>query len=259
MDRLFEDAASDRRRFLDRLVHALEPSHAREVAAHDSAMAGRNRVLAEGRRDASWLAALEDSMARHAVAAVAARRALVVRLNATLGAGVVGGFPAARLLLECPIAAALDAGPALAAEDSLREALAADRGRDVAAGSAARGAHRSDFRLLHHETGLPAELCSTGERKALLVSTLLAHAALVGAVRGAAPLLLLDEVAVHLDEGRRAALFEALVALPSQAILTGTDLDPFAPLGDVASAMLAGGGGLRAAPGFVPADAFVTL
>jgi DNA replication and repair protein RecF len=129
----------------------------------------------------------------------------------------------------------------------------------VAAGSAARGAHRSDFRLLHHETGLPAELCSTGERKALLVSTLLAHAALVGAVRGAAPLLLLDEVAVHLDEGRRAALFEALVALPSQAILTGTDLDPFAPLGDVASAMLAGGGGLRAAPGFVPADAFVTL
>lgn len=259
MDRLFEDAASDRRRFLDRLVYALEPSHAREVAAHDSAMAGRNRLLAEGRRDPSWLAALEDSMARHAVAAVAARRALVARLNATLGAGVVGGFPAARLLLECPIAAALDAGPALAAEDSLRGALAADRGRDAAAGSAARGAHRSDFRMLHHETGLPADLCSTGERKALLVSTLLAHAALVGAVRGAAPVLLLDEVAVHLDEGRRAALFAALVALPSQVILTGTDLDTFAPLRDVASALLAGGGSLRAAPGFVPADAFVTL
>jgi DNA replication and repair protein RecF len=197
-------------------------------------------------------------MARHAVAAVAARRALVARLNATLGAGVVGGFPAARLLLECPIAAALDAGPALAAEDALRGALAADRGRDAAAGSAARGAHRSDFRMLHHETGLPADLCSTGERKALLVSTLLAHAALVGAVRGAAPVLLLDEVAVHLDEGRRAALFAALVALPSQVILTGTDLDTFAPLRDVASALLAGGGSLRAAPGFVPADVFVT-
>jgi len=254
MDRLFEESASERRRFLDRLVYALEPSHARDVAAHDSAMAGRNRLLAEGRRDQSWLAALEDSMARHAVAAVAARRALVARLNAALAAGVVGGFPAARLALDCPIAAALDAGPALAAEEALREALAADRPRDAAAGGAARGAHRSDFRMLHGESGLPADLCSTGERKALLVSTLLAHAALVGAARGAAPLLLLDEVAVHLDEGRRAALFAALVSLPSQVILTGTDLEPFAPLRDVSAAFLAGGGGLRAAPGFAPAE-----
>jgi DNA replication and repair protein RecF len=254
MDRLFEESASERRRFLDRLVYALEPSHAREVAAHDSAMAGRNRLLAEGRRDQSWLAALEDSMARHAVAAVAARRALVARLNAALAAGVVGGFPAARLALDCPIAAALDAGPALAAEEALRDALAADRPRDAAAGGAARGAHRSDFRMLHGESGLPADLCSTGERKALLVSTLLAHAALVGAARGAAPLLLLDEVAVHLDEGRRAALFAALVSLPSQVILTGTDLEPFAPLRDVSAAFLAGGGGLRAAPGFAPAE-----
>lgn len=258
MDRLFEDSASDRRRFLDRLVYALEPSHAREVAAHDNAMAGRNRLLAEGRRDASWLAALEDSMARHAVAAVAARRALVARLNAALAGGVVGGFPAARLVLDCPIAAALDAGPALAAEEALREALAADRARDAAAGGAARGAHRTDLRMLHAETGLPADLCSTGERKALLVSTLLAHAALVGAARGAAPVLLLDEVAVHLDESRRAALFAALVALPSQAILTGTDLEPFAPLRDAAAAFLAGGGGLRAAPGFAPAEALAS-
>lgn len=254
MDRLFEDSASDRRRFLDRLVYALEPSHAREVAAHDSAMAGRNRLLAEGRRDPSWLAALEDSMARHAVAAVAARRALVARLNAALAQGVVGGFPAARLVLECPIAAALDERPALAAEEALRDSLAADRARDAAAGGAARGAHRSDFRMLHGESGLSADLCSTGERKALLVSTLVAHAALVGAARGAAPVLLLDEVAVHLDEGRRAALFAALVALPSQVILTGTDLEPFAPLRDVSAAFLAGGGGLRPAPGFAPAE-----
>jgi DNA replication and repair protein RecF len=258
MDRLFEDGASDRRRFLDRLVHALEPSHAREVAAHDSAMAGRNRLLAEGRRDPSWLAALEDSMARHAVAAVAARRALVARLNAALASGVVGGFPAARLVLDCPIAAALDERPALAAEEALRESLAADRARDAAAGGAARGAHRSDFRMMHGESGLPADLCSTGERKALLVSTLLAHAALVGAARGAAPVLLLDEVAVHLDEGRRAALFAALASLPSQVILTGTDLDPFAPLRDVSAAFLAGGGGLRAAPGFSSADALAS-
>jgi DNA replication and repair protein RecF len=254
MDRLFEDSASDRRRFLDRLAYALEPSHAREVAAHDTAMAGRNRLLAEGGRDRAWLAALEESMARHAVAAVAARRTLVARLNAALAAGAAGSFPAARLALDCPIAAALDAGPALAAEEALREALAADRARDAAAGSAARGAHRTDFRLLHGDSGLPADLCSTGERKALLVSTVLAHAALVGAARGAAPVLLLDEVAVHLDEGRRKALFAALVALPSQAILTGTDLEPFAPLREVSAAHIAGGGALRAAPGFAPAE-----
>ncbi|MCX7683774.1 MAG: DNA replication/repair protein RecF [Acetobacteraceae bacterium] len=258
MDRLFEDSASDRRRFLDRLVYALEPSHAREVAAHDAAMAGRNRLLAEGCGDPAWLAALEDSMARHAVAVVAARRALVARLNAALEAGVVGGFPAARLVLDCPIAAALEEGPALAAEEALRDSLAADRVRDAASGGAARGAHRTDFRMIHAESRLPADLCSTGERKALLVSTLLAHAALVGAARGAAPVLLLDEVAVHLDAGRRAALFAALAALPSQAILTGTDLEPFAPLRDVAAAFLAGGGGLAAAPGFAPADALAS-
>lgn len=255
MDRLFEDGASERRRFLDRLVCALEPSHAREVAAHDSAMAGRNRLLAEGRRDPSWLAALEDSMARHAVAAVATRRALVARLNAALASGVLGGFPAARLVLDCPIAAALDEGPALAAEEALRESLAADRARDAASGGAARGAHRSDFRLLHGESGLPADLCSTGERKALLVSTLLANAALVGAARGAAPVLLLDEVAVHLDEGRRAALFAALVALPSQAILTGTDIEPFAPLRHAATAFVAKAGALAPAAGFAAAEA----
>ncbi|MCS6932687.1 MAG: DNA replication/repair protein RecF [Acetobacteraceae bacterium] len=258
MDRLFEDSASDRRRFLDRLVYALEPSHAREVAAHDAAMAGRNRLLAEGCGDPAWLAALEDSIARHAVAVVAARRALVARLNAALEAGVVGGFPAARLVLDCPIAAALEEGPALAAEEALRDSLAADRVRDAASGGAARGAHRTDFRMIHAESRLPADLCSTGERKALLVSTLLAHAALVGAARGAAPVLLLDEVAVHLDAGRRAALFAALAALPSQAILTGTDLEPFAPLRDVAAAFLAGGGGLAAAPGFAPADALAS-
>jgi DNA replication and repair protein RecF len=255
MDRLFEDGASERRRFLDRLVYAIEPAHAREVAAHDSAMAGRNRLLAEGRRDPSWLAALEDSMARHAVAAVAARRALVSRLNQALAAGVVGGFPAARLALDCPIAAALESGPALAAEEALRAALATDRARDAAAGGAARGAHRTDFRMVHGESGLPADLCSTGERKALLVSTLLAHAALVGASRGAAPVLLLDEVVVHLDEGRRAALFAALAALPSQVILTGTDLEPFAPLRGVAAGFLAGDGRLLPAQGFLPAEA----
>lgn len=251
MDRLFQEGASGRRRFLDRLVWALEPGHAREVAAHDTAMAGRNRLLAEGRRDASWLAALEDAMARHSVAAAAARRALVARLNALLLAGTAtGAFPAARLDLLCPICSALDGAPALAVEDQLRQELAAARGRDAAAGGASVGAHRTDLSLTHLPKSLPAELCSTGEQKALLVSVVLAHAALIGRARGFAPLLLLDEVAAHLDVARREALYGALVGLPAQVFLTGTEADIFAPLKGVAQ-------GFHATPaGLVPMDDF---
>jgi DNA replication and repair protein RecF len=247
MDRLFQDGASGRRRFLDRLVWALEPGHAREVAAHDTAMSGRNRLLAEGRRDAAWLAALEDAMARHAVAAVAARRALAIRLNALLAAGTAtGAFPAARIDLACPIAAALAEAPALAVEERLRADLAAGRGRDAAAGGAQMGGHRTDMTLVHLPKGQPAELCSTGEQKALLVSTVLAHAALIGAARGFAPLLLLDEVAAHLDQGRREALYAALAGLPAQVFLTGTEPDIFAPLQGIAETFRATPEGLAA-------------
>jgi DNA replication and repair protein RecF len=257
MDRLFQEGASGRRRFLDRLVWALEPDHARDVAAHDTAMAGRNRLLAEGRRDARWLAALEDQMARHAVAAVAARRALATRLNALLAAGTAtGAFPAARLDLRCPIAAALDQAPALAVEDRLRDELAATRARDAQAGGAAVGAHRTDLGLAHLPKDLPAELCSTGEQKALLVSVVLAHAALIGRARGFAPLLLLDEVAAHLDQGRRAALFAALAVLPAQVFLTATETDIFGPLRGVAEVFLVAQGTLHLAEDFeAPAEA----
>ena len=245
MDRLFQEAASGRRRFLDRLAWALEPGHAREVAAHDNAMSQRNRLLAEGRADPRWLAGLEDAMARHAVAAAATRRALVLRLNAVMAAGTAtGAFPAARMDLLCPIAAALGDQPALAAEDALRDALAADRRRDAAAGGAARGAHRADMALIHLPKGQPAEICSTGEQKALLVSVVLAHAALIAEARGFAPLLLLDEVAAHLDAARREALFGALATLPAQTFLTGTDPEVFAPLRGRADRFRAGGGNL---------------
>ena len=245
MDRLFQEGASGRRRFLDRLVWALEPGHAREVAAHDTAMAGRNRLLAEGRRDARWLAALEDAMARHSVAAVAARRTLTQRLNALLAAGTAtGAFPAARIGLLCPIATALDDAPALAVEDDLREQFARSRARDAAAGGAAWGAHRTDLGIAHLPKGLPAELCSTGEQKALLVSVVLAHAALIGAARGFAPLLLLDEVAAHLDQRRREALYEALAGLPAQVFLTGTEAEIFAPLKGLAEGFRATSEGL---------------
>lgn len=247
MDRLFQEGASGRRRFLDRLVWALEPGHAREVAAHDNAMAERNRLLAEGRADPAWLAGLEDAMARHAVAVAAARRALMLRLNAELAAGrATGAFPAARLDITCPITAALAETPALAVEDALRQGLAADRRRDAAAGGAARGAHKADLSLIHMPKGISAEFCSTGEQKALLVSVVLAHATLIAEARGFAPLLLLDEVAAHLDPARREALFAALAALPAQVFMTGTDREVFAPLAGIGQVFGAGEGRLFA-------------
>ena len=237
MDRLFQEGASGRRRFLDRLAWALEPGHAREVAAYDNAMAQRNRVLAQN-GDPGWLTALEDAMARHGVAASAARRALVTRLDDVLADGALGGFPAARLNLRDATADALAAGPALAAEDALRESLARARNRDRAAGAAVEGPHRADLALFHREKEVPAALCSTGEQKALLISTVLAHAGLIHAARGFAPILLLDEIAAHLDAARRAALFAALARLPAQAWLTGTDADVFAPLRGMAQGFL---------------------
>ncbi len=232
MDRLFQEGVSGRRRFLDRLVYAFEPGHAREVAAYEAAMAGRNRLLGEGRADRAWLAGLEDTMARHAVAAAAARLALVARLNA---APAGGAFPAARLGLLCEIGAYLANRSALDTEDWLRGALQANRSADAAAGSARQGAHRADFSIQDAATGLPANKASTGQQKALLLGIILGHAGLLTAARGFAPLLLLDEPLVHLDAIRRAALFDTLQRLPAQSFLTGTDVAPFAPLEGLAA------------------------
>ena len=250
MDRLFGDSASGRRRFLDRLVWALEPGHAREVAAHETAMSARNRLLAQGGADPAWLAGLEDSIARHAVAAAAARRALVGRLNAALEAGAAGAFPAARLALLDQVAARLDDDPALAVEDWLRAALRDGRAADAKAGSASLGAHRADMALSDAATGLPAALASTGQQKALLLGVVLGHAALIAAARGQPPLLLLDEPAVHLDAARRQALLEALTAGHGTVLLTGTDAAVFAPLQGVAEGWRTGGNLLARDPGF---------
>lgn len=258
MDRLFQEGASGRRRFLDRLVWALEPGHAREIGAHDTAVAQRNRLLAQGRgnrgAEAGWLSAVEDGIARHAVAATAARAALVARLNRALEHGAAGAFPAARMSLPCPIAERLARDPALAVEDWLREGLAEARGRDAASGATSLGAHRGDMALADAATGLEAELASTGQQKALLIGVVLGHAALIAAARGRAPLLLLDEPAVHLDAARRLALFGALADLPAQVLLTGTDSEVFAPLKGRAEALLAGSGTLAPDPGFPGPD-----
>ncbi len=250
MDRLLLEGASGRRRFLDRLVWALEPGHAREVAAHDAAVAARNRLLARGEADAAWLAGLEEAIARHAVAVTAARAGLAARLNAALAAGATAPFPTARIGVACPLAERLEADPALAVEDWLRASLAAGRGRDATAGSTALGAHRADMALADAATGRPAAQASTGEQKALLVGLVLGHAALIAEARGSAPLLLLDEPVVHLDAARRAALFAALLRLPAQALLTGTDGAPFAPLAGHAEGVRTGDGALVPDPDF---------
>ncbi len=250
MDRLFQEAAAGRRRFLDRLVYALEPGHARTVAAHDTALSERRRLLAEPRWDASWMAGLEEEMARHAVAATAARASLITQLNAALAGGIAGRFPAARLDLLCPIGERLAQSPALAVEDWLRDTLAASRPRDAAAGNAAFGAHRADLGMADLASGIPAAQASTGQQKALLIGVILGHAALLAQARGAAPLLLLDEPAVHLDAERRAALFEALLNLPAQVFLTGTDSDVFAGLAGHAAFFRTGGDALHADPSY---------
>ncbi|HVY17254.1 MAG TPA: DNA replication/repair protein RecF [Rhodopila sp.] len=258
MDRLFTESLSGRRRFLDRLVWALEPNHAREIAAHDTAVGSRNRLLAEGRAkgrqdlgrlDPAWLAGIEDAIARHAVAATAARLILVRRLNEHTAAS---GFPPARMDLACPIAERLASEPALAVEDWLRAELQASRTRDSAAGSTSLGAHRTDMLLTDLATGTPAALASTGQQKALLIGVILAHARLIETVRGFAPLLLLDEPAVHLDADRRSALWTVLMDLPAQTLVTGTDSETFLPLAGCASAWAVGGGQITPDSRFLP-------
>lgn len=248
MERLFQEPAAGRRRFLDRLVFALEPGHAREIAAHDAAQGARNRLLAEAgaRADPAWLAGLEDAIARHAVAATVARRSLIGALNGAPALGD-GAFPRARLALDCAIATALQTQPAIAVEDDLRRALAASRARDAAGGSAAQGAQRADLTMEDAASATPARLCSTGQQKALLIGVILAHAGLIAARRGRAPLLLLDEPAVHLDPARRAALFAALATGNAQVLLTGTDGETFRPLAGLAQGFLLEQGQAKAA------------
>jgi DNA replication and repair protein RecF len=229
MDRLFVEGPGGRRRLLDRLVLGLDPAHAGRVAAYEHAMRERSRLLRDGPADPSWLAALEEIMAENGVAVAAARRDAVERLDRAC-AEAEGGFPQARLRLDGTVESWLDEAPALAAEERLKAELAASRSADALAGGAAVGPHRSDLAVTHAGKGVAAESASTGEQKALLISIVLAHARVQAEMRGEPPILLLDEVAAHLDAFRREALFEALAALDGQAWLTGTDPSLFAPL-----------------------------
>ncbi|HYZ40995.1 MAG TPA: DNA replication/repair protein RecF [Stellaceae bacterium] len=229
MDRLFIEGPGGRRRFLDRLVLGLDPSHASRVAAYEQAHRERSRLLREGVADPAWLGAVEQIMAEQGVAVAAGRREAVDRLDRVC-AEAQGTFPRARLRVVGTVEEWLETMPALSAEAKLAAALAGNRQSDAQAGITLLGPHRSDLRVSLAEKEIAAGLASTGEQKALLISIILAHARLQLAIRGEPPLLLLDEVAAHLDPGRRAALFDALLRLAGQAWLTGTDEALFAPL-----------------------------
>jgi DNA replication and repair protein RecF len=198
MDRLFTGSAGERRRFLDRLVLALEPAHAHHSTRYDAAMRARNKLLADERWDEAWLASLELAMAEHGASIAEARARTVAALDEGLADTPDDQFPSASLALEGW------AGGDLAA------LLARNRQRDAAAGRTTEGPHRQDLAVAHRAKGMPAARSSTGEQKALLLGLVLAHAELVTDRRGEPPILLLDEVAAHLDPKRRAALFARL-------------------------------------------------
>ncbi|MCY4590680.1 MAG: DNA replication/repair protein RecF [Alphaproteobacteria bacterium] len=231
MDRLFLDTAGDRRRFLDRLVQCFDPVHAARVNRFRHTARERGRLLRQGQGDSAWFAALEDRMATAGVAVVAARHELVQRLRPLASEGT-GPFPGAGLMVACQVQDWLEAEPALAVEDRLRDALQAER--RYPAGQPVPGPHRGDLEVRHLCRNMPARQCSTGEQKALLIAIVLAHARLHALRCGAPPLMLLDDVASHLDRARRSALFGILAGFDSQVWLTGTDAALFSDLRDQA-------------------------
>jgi DNA replication and repair protein RecF len=221
MDRLWIEAAEGRRRFLDRMTLSFYPDHAEHTLAYDKAMRDRNRLIKDQVADPHWYAALEAQMAEAGEMITRHRRAAIARI--ALAADPDSAFPSADLALT---------GPEGAEEpDDLAVALAESRPRDMAAGRTLIGPHRADLLARYAAKDTPADQCSTGEQKALLISLILANARALSHDLGRAPVLLLDEVAAHLDVTRRAALYDEVCALGAQAIMTGTEPGLFDALG----------------------------
>jgi DNA replication and repair protein RecF len=217
MDRLWIEAAEGRRRFLDRMTLSFTPEHGEQTLIYDKAMRDRNRLIRDGVTDPHWYAALEAQMAEAGQQITQNRRAALSRIAAAVDPA--SAFPSADLSL-----AGDDAG-------DLGAALADNRRRDIAAGRTLVGPHRADLQARYAAKDVPADQCSTGEQKALLISLILANTRALAQDLGRAPILLLDEVAAHLDATRRAALYDEICALGAQAIMTGTDADLFDALG----------------------------
>jgi DNA replication and repair protein RecF len=237
MDGLFTGPASERRRFLDRLIPCFDPGYRTRLGQFERAMQQRNRLLAEDVREPARFTGLERIMAETGVAIAAARAAAVAELKAAIGArreaARESAFPWAELAIAGRLETDLVMQPAVDVEDAYVESLGSGRERDRAAGRTLEGPHRADLIVGHGPKDMPASVCSTGEQKALLIGLVLAHAELVRQRRdGAAPILLLDEIAAHLDPLRRAALFDEIVALGSQTWMTGTDVQAFADLAE---------------------------
>ncbi|UWR26344.1 DNA replication/repair protein RecF [Sulfitobacter sp. S223] len=228
MDRLWIEGAEGRRRFLDRMTLSFLPDHAEISLGYEKAMRERNRLLKDMVREPSWYAALEARMAETAVAIHHNRLHALAALEKAQDAAETA-FPTAALTLECEMPNDVEA---------MRAALANNRMRDLSAGRTLIGPHRADLHGVFAAKGIPARDCSTGEQKALLVSLILANARALAADFGAPPLLLLDEVAAHLDSDRRAALYDEIVALGAQAWMTGTEDGLFEAMGDRAQALL---------------------
>jgi DNA replication and repair protein RecF len=230
MDQLFAGPASERRRFLDRLVLAVDAGHAARVSALERALRSRNRLLETPRPDTHWLDAAEHETAEVAVAVAAARAETVRRLSAALTArrATETAFPSAEIGLDGWMEVAVLAAPAVEVEDRYRAVLRENRDRDAAAGRTLDGPHLTDLAVVYEPKGIAARDASTGEQKALLIGLVLAHAALVADMSGTAPVILLDEVVAHLDPSRCAALFAALGRLGAQVWMTGADPVAFA-------------------------------
>jgi DNA replication and repair protein RecF len=234
MDGLFLGPASERRRFLDRLVLAVHPDHGARVAALERALRSRNRLLESPSRNLHWLDAAEHETAELAVAVAAARAETVQRLAAVANSRRDDPFPSAEIALDGWMEGMALSSPAIEVEDRYRAVLRENRDRDAAAGRTLDGPHLTDLAVVFAPKGIPAREASTGEQKALLITLVLAHARLVADMTGIAPVMLLDEVLAHLDPERRAALFAALAALGAQVWMTAADPALFAPLGATA-------------------------
>jgi DNA replication and repair protein RecF len=247
MDGLFSGPASERRRFLDRLVLAVDAEHPGRVAALERALRSRNRLLENPNPDPHWLDAVEHETAELAVAVAAARGETARRLQGALAAGraIDPAFPFAEIALTGWMEEMLLAAPASDVEDRYRAVLKDNRARDAAAGRTLDGPHLTDLAVTYGPKDIPAASASTGEQKALLIRLILAHAGLIAEMTGFAPVLLLDEIAAHLDPDRRAALYNSLERIGAQVWMTGADAHAFAGMAGRAEVFQVGGGEAR--------------